>query len=67
MRRVIRAIAIRKNTHLCERCKWPARRTDDKVRVFRLGINIHMHWSCFILQLHEHDQHDAQVVAEALR
>jgi len=60
------AITIR-NTHYCERCGQPIRRTDDQVRVLRVGVSGHAHWQCFLAAMREHDQRTAAVVEEVAR
>lgn len=60
------AVAIR-NTHLCERCHLPIRRTDDQVRILRIGITASAHWRCFITAMRESEQRTAEVVSEEAR
>jgi hypothetical protein len=53
--------------HSCQSCGRPVRQQDDQVRVLRLGVNLRLHWSCFIRELREEARRNADAVAEVVR
>jgi hypothetical protein len=59
-------MAKRIHTHRCNLCGGPIRRTDDQIRILRIGVTAHAHWSCWITQLRQSDQPTAEVVMGAV-
>jgi len=60
-------VAIRINARICDLCHQPIRRTDDQVRILRIGVSATVHWRCFIAAMRESDHRAAAVVEEAAR
>ena len=55
-------VATRINARICDLCHQPIRRTDDQVRILRIGVSATAHWFCFVKQLRESDQRSAQII-----
>jgi len=65
MRKVVMAIAIR-NADLCQCCHRPIRRTDDQIRILRIGISATAHFRCFLTAMRESDQRNAPIIEESV-
>jgi hypothetical protein len=51
----------------CGRCGEPVRRGSDFLRAQRWSTVVLLHWNCFIQQMRESDQRNANVSASAER
>jgi hypothetical protein len=56
---------MRANHRNCGRCGEPVRRGSDFLRAERWGTVVLLHWACFIQQMRESDQHNANASASA--
>lgn len=57
----------RANPRNCGRCGEPVRRGSDFLRAQRWGTVVLLHWECFIQQMHESDQRNANASASTER
>jgi hypothetical protein len=55
----------RANHRNCGRCGEPVRRGSDFLRAQRWGMVVLLHWACFIQQMRESDQPNANASESA--
>ena len=55
----------RANQRNCGRCGEPVRRGSDFLRAQRWGMVVLLHWACFIQQMRESDQPNANASESA--